>query len=469
VEVKPSDINLERLLKKSLAHGGDFAELYMEARKGTSIICEAHKIERFLLTEEYGFGLRVVMGDRSSYAYTNDAGSLEELADTVASAVRAGSYDRDISLVKRSPVSVVQTKIDPVSVESTVKIGLVKKAEEVAWGMDSSVVQVKVMYGDGSRDVFIANSRGFITEDKRDSIIFVVQGIVAQDSLMETGYEPIGGTRGFELLEEIPPEVIAERAISRALRTIKARKAPGGIMPVVLSSEAGGTMVHEAIGHGLEADLAGEGLSVYSGMLGQQVASKAITVIDDGTIKGLRGSMGCDDEGSPSERTILVENGVLKGFMTDLITSHKFGLPLSGNGRRETYRNRPIPRMSNTMIQPGTMDPDEIIRQADSGIFVKKMGGGQVNTVTGDFVFNVSEGYLIEHGAVGEPIRGATLIGNGPKILNSIELVGNDLGFGIGTCGKDGQGVPVADAQPTLLIPEITVGGEVQDEHGEKG
>jgi TldD protein len=233
-------------------------------------------------------------------------------------------------------------------------------------------------------------------------------------------------------------------------------------MPVVLSSEAGGTMVHEAIGHGLEADLAGEGLSVYSGQIGTKVASDVITVIDDGSIPGLRGSMGYDDEGNPTERTILVEKGILKTYLTDSITALKFDLPLSGNGRRESYRSRPIPRMTNTMIQPGVLAPEDIIARVSRGVFVKKMGGGQVNTVNGDFVFNVSEGYLIENGSIGEPIRGATLIGNGPRILKSIELVGNDLGYGIGTCGKDGQGAPVADAQPTLLIPEITVGGEIE-------
>jgi TldD protein len=320
------------------------------------------------------------------------------------------------------------------------------------------------MYGDGSRRVFIANSLGFTAEDSRDSLIFVVQGIVARDSLMETGYEPVGGSRGFEMLSEIPPEEIARRAIGRALNTIRARRAPAGTMPVVLSSEAGGTMIHEAIGHGLEADLAGEGLSVYSGKMGQQVASAAITVIDDGTIKGLRGSLGCDDEGSPARRSVLVDRGVLTGFMTDLISARKLGLPLTGNARRESYRHRPIPRMTNTMIQSGSLPADEIVKKAQSGIFVKKMGGGQVNTVTGDFVFHVAEGYLIEDGTVGEPIRGATLIGNGPRVLSSIEDVGSDLGFSIGTCGKDGQGVPVADAQPTLLIPEITVGGEIHDE-----
>ena len=464
MEIRIGDIDCERLLKRSLARGGDFAEIYFEHRRGTSIICEAHRIEKFLVTSESGVAMRVVMGDRSAFAYTNDASSLDDLADTVASAVRAGSFPGGISLRKRSPVSIVQMDIDPGGVSPRDKIAQVQKADTVAWGMDDSVVQARVMYGDGSRRVFVANSLGFIAEDSRDSLVFVVQGIVTRDSLMETGYEPVGGSRGYELLTEIPPEEVARRAISRALTTLRARRAPAGTMPVVLSSEAGGTMIHEAIGHGLEADLAGEGLSVYSGKLGQQVASPAITVIDDGSIRGLRGSMGCDDEGSPTQRSVLVDKGVLTGFMTDLLSARKYGLPLTGNARRESYRHRPVPRMTNTMIQPGSLDPGEVVKKAARGIFVKKMGGGQVNTVTGDFVFNISEGYLIENGSVGEPVRGATLIGNGPKVLSSIELVGNDLGFGIGTCGKDGQGVPVADAQPTLLIPEITVGGEIRND-----
>lgn len=464
MEIRIGDIDCERLLKRSLARGGDFAEIYFEHRRGTSIICEAHRIEKFLVTSESGVAMRVVMGDRSAFAYTNDASSLDDLADTVASAVRAGSFPGGISLRKRSPVSIVQMDIDPGGVSPRDKIAQVQKADTVAWGMDDSVVQARVMYGDGSRRVFVANSLGFIAEDSRDSLVFMVQGIVTRDSLMETGYEPVGGSRGYELLTEIPPEEVARRAISRALTTLRARRAPAGPMPVVLSSEAGGTMIHEAIGHGLEADLAGEGLSVYSGKLGQQVASPAITVIDDGSIRGLRGSMGCDDEGSPTQRSVLVDKGVLAGFMTDLLSARKYGLPLTGNARRESYRHRPVPRMTNTMIQPGPLDPDEVVKKAARGIFVKKMGGGQVNTVTGDFVFNISEGYLIENGSVGEPVRGATLIGNGPKVLSSIELVGNDLGFGIGTCGKDGQGVPVADAQPTLLIPEITVGGEIRND-----
>ncbi len=218
-------------------------------------------------------------------------------------------------------------------------------------------------------------------------------------------------------------------------------------------------MVHEAIGHGLEADLAQSGMSVYTGKLGQQVASPLVTVVDDATIPHARGSFPFDDEGTPGERTVLVENGILKGYLYDRLSAMKDGCASTGNGRRESYQTKPIVRMSNTLIAPGETDPASIIREVEQGLLVRKMGGGQVNTVTGDFVFEVSEGYFIEKGAVGEPVRGATLTGNGPEVLKKIVRVGSDLGFGIGTCGKEGQGVPVADAQPTLLIEAITVGG----------
>jgi len=232
-------------------------------------------------------------------------------------------------------------------------------------------------------------------------------------------------------------------------------------MGVVLSSEAGGTMIHEAVGHGLEADLALQKLSVYSGKVGEKVASPLITVLDDSTIPYKRGAFFYDDEGIESQKTLLIDKGVLKSYMYDRLNAMKAGVESTGNGRRESYHHRPIPRMTNTMIAPGTTDPDSIIRSLDKGLFVKKMGGGQVNTVNGDFVFEVTEGYLIDGGRAGEPVRGATLTGNGPEVLMNIDMVGSDLGFGIGTCGKDAQGVPVADAQPTLRIPEIVVGGDV--------
>jgi TldD protein len=240
---------------------------------------------------------------------------------------------------------------------------------------------------------------------------------------------------------------------------LEADKAPTGVMPVVISSEAGGTMIHEAVGHGLEADLVQKGLSKFAGRLGQRVGSPMVTVVDDATIPHKRGSFAIDDEGTPASRTMLIEDGILRGFLHDLMSSKKDGSTPTGNGRRESFRHRPIPRMTNTMIVPGTSDPHDIIAGTKRGLFVRKMGGGQVNTVNGDFMFEVSEGYLIRDGKVGPAVRGAALVGNGPDVILKIDMVGTDHGFAIGTCGKDGQGVPVSDAQPTLRIRELTVGG----------
>jgi TldD protein len=319
-----------------------------------------------------------------------------------------------------------------------------------------------VVYGDGFKRVAVINSPGQWVEEERTSIIYICQVVTKEGEIIQTGYEPVGGTKGLEIFEENPPEGIALTAAKRAVMGLGAKKAPGGKMGVILSSDAGGTMIHEAVGHGLEADLAQQNLSVYSGKLGQTVASTVITVLDDGTIPGKRGSSFFDEEATPAQRTVLIEDGVLKNYMYDRLSAMKDKKPSTGNGRRESYHHRPIPRMSNTIIAPGKTPPGEVIRSLEKGLFVKKMGGGQVNTVNGDFVFEVTEGYMIDKGKVGEPVRGATLTGNGPEVLKSIDMVGTDLGFAIGTCGKDGQGVPVSDAQPTLRIPEIVVGGGVK-------
>jgi TldD protein len=327
--------------------------------------------------------------------------------------------------------------------------------------LDKSIVQVRVRYFDLQRTIGIANSDGVLVSDQATHTMFVVQAIAAKDGELQVGYEPLGGTVGFELFETENPEQSALNAAGKAVLMLHARKAPGGKMPVVISSSAGGTMIHEAIGHGLEADLAGQGLSVYQNKLGEQIASSLVSVADDKTLPGKRGSYRVDDEGTPAERTLLVENGLLKSFMYNRLEALRAGKSSTANGRRESFRFRPIVRMSNTMILPGKSAPGDIIKSVKAGLFVKKMGGGQVDTVSGDFVFEVSEGYLIEGGEVGEPVRGATLVGNGPRVLMEIDMVGSDLGFGIGTCGKDNQAVPVADGQPTLRIPEMIVGGVV--------
>jgi TldD protein len=457
------NFDIPKILKTSLKNGGDFAEVFYEHVQPISIVCEDGKIEKIISGIDVGIGLRVIYSKKTAYAYTNQLTNegLLEVADAVSTACQGKVFEEDISLVKKSPEIKHDIKRLPQEVSIDEKVSLVKRANDVARSWDKRIKQVKVVYADSVRSIAVANTAGDLTEDYRTGTMFLVQVVATENDVIQTGYEPVGGVIGFELFDDTPPEKVAEIAGARAVRMLQARKAPGGTMPVVLSSEAGGTMIHEAIGHGLEADLTQMGLSVYSGRIGEEIASPLVDVVDDATLANKRGSYVFDDEGVNAQRTLLVEKGVLKGYLYDRLSAMKDHTQSTGNGRRESYRSRPIPRMSNTFILPGKMSPEEIVHSTAKGIFVKKMGGGQVNTVNGDFVFEVSEGYLIENGKVGEAVRGATLTGNGPQLLKEIDMVGDDFGFGIGTCGKDGQGVPVSDAQPTLRIPEIIVGGKV--------
>ncbi|HEY5999887.1 MAG TPA: TldD/PmbA family protein [bacterium] len=325
--------------------------------------------------------------------------------------------------------------------------------------LDPAIRQVILVGRERRQQVRIANSLGEEAHDRRVAAIWMAQVVAADGTTIQTGYETAGGAAALGAFPADTLERIALAAARRALQMLGARPAPGGRMPVVLAAEAGGTMIHEAVGHGLEADLAQEGFSVYTGKLGERIASPLVSVVDDPTYPGARGSYAVDDEGVPAARTLLVDRGVLRAFLYDRLTAAKDRRASNGHGRRQSYHQRPIPRMSNTMILPGADDPARILADVGSGLLVKKMGGGQVNTVNGDFVFEVTEGYRIEGGEIAHPVRGATLVGNGPAVLLAIDRVGTDLGFALGTCGKDGQGVPVSDAQPTLRIPELTVGG----------
>lgn len=456
-------LDTAKILKASLKNGGDFAELFCERVLPTSIVCEDGKIEKIISGVDAGAGIRVIDHFKTAYVYTNQLTNerLFEVADAVSCACRGEPFDKDVVFLRKT--SGENDRVNKLSQEVTIdeKVLLVKRANDVARSWDKRIKQVKVVYRDSVRTVAIANTMGDRFVDHHAGIVFFVQVVAAQDDVIQTGYEPIGASMGLELFDEHPPEQIAETASIRAVKMLQAKKAPGGIMPVVLSSEAGGTMIHEAIGHGLEADLAQAGLSVYTGRIGETIASPLISVVDDATLANMRGSYNFDDEGVKAKRTVLVEGGVLKTYLYDRLTAMKDKTESTGNGRRASYRNRPIPRMSNTLILPGQTSSESIVRTTDTGLFVKRMGGGQVNTVNGEFVFEVSEGYRIEKGEIGEAVRGATLTGNGPALLKTIDRVGNDLGFGIGTCGKDGQGIPVSDAQPTLRIPEIVVGGKV--------
>ncbi|NLW07932.1 MAG: TldD/PmbA family protein [Clostridia bacterium] len=460
--------DLKAVLQAALQEGGDFAEIFLERRRTTSIVCEDNKIERVVSGLDQGAGIRVLMGDNTAYGYSNDLSreSLVATAALVGKAAKSKPQTKEISFT--SPPSpgefVIKKRPDQVPVEE--KVSLVQRANDAARAVDERVVQVTVGYGDVIQEVTIANSEGLLVDDERVRVRFVVNAVASDGKNIQTGFESAGGHLGWELFEDVDPEEQARRAARRAVMMLEAKPAPAGKMTVVMAGEAGGTMIHEACGHGLEADLVQKQLSVYAGKLGQKVASELITVIDDGTIPGKYGSLRFDDEGTPGQKNVLIENGILKAYMYDYLTARKEGRRSTGNGRRQSYQDRPIPRMTNTYIAPGKDSPESILKDTPSGLLVKRMGGGQVNTTNGDFVFDVAEGYLIQDGKIGPAVRGATLTGNGPEVLKIIDRVGNDLGFALGTCGKDGQGVPVGDAQPTIRIPEMVVGGILDEEDG---
>ncbi|MFC1496618.1 TldD/PmbA family protein [Candidatus Margulisiibacteriota bacterium] len=453
-------LNLEEILFMALSTGGDFAEIFIEDANGTTVGCEDNKIERIVTGNSHGAGIRVIKDKTVSYACTTNL-TLKNMLKTArqaASGFSGKAKDIKFELVPKVADKLITIRRRPSEVVIDEKVALVETLNKTARSFGDKVVQVTARYIDSNQGVTIANSEGAYVEDNRIRTRFFVNVIVTNGTILQTGYEAPGGTVGFELIEEFHPEKLARSATERALLMLEAPHAPAGKMPVVLHSSAGGTMIHEACGHALEADFILKKTSIFGGKVGKQVASPLITVIDDATIPGKYGTYNFDDEGNVGQKTILIENGILKGFMADKYNARQLGIRETGNGRRESYLSKPVPRMTNTIIAPGKTDPDEIVTSIDNGLLVKHMGGGEVNVTNGDFVFDVTEGYLVEKGKIKGPIRGAILTGNGPKVLEIIDLVGSDLGYQTGVCGKFDH-APVGDAQPTIRIPEIVVGG----------
>ena len=438
---------------------GKWTEIFAERRQALYILMEQGEIERLWQIDDSGTGVRQRNGDFFSYSYATSLKSddIEKVIKITSNGTSnfvwngvSTDYDCDI-------------KIPFLSRDIKDKIDFVKRAEAKISEYGSKIAFRKIAYREEMREVEIYNSEGLHVYFQQPQVVFLVQVAVADPQKgIETGYEAIGRSSGLELFEEVSPEEIAIDAVERGLKSLNAEWVKAGRMPVVISSAAGGTIIHEAVGHGLEGDLVFNNLSVYSGKMGEKVASELVTIVDDATLPCARGSFPFDDEGTPSQRSVLIENGILKGYMTDLFYAEKLGIGKTGNGRRESYRFMPIVRMTNTFMLPGKDSVEDIISSVDEGLYVLKMGGGEVNTISGDFVFEVLEAHMIRKGKIAEPVRGATLIGNGPEILKKVEMVGNDLGFSVGTCGKDGQGVPVTDGMPTTKISEITVGGKVK-------
>jgi len=453
-----------RILEALLSKGGDFGEIYCQANQYTRISLDDGRLEEILCGEDAGASLRLISEDRTFFYSGNtlDPSALAHEAARLAEALEQGRgplaplIGRPTEMPAVSPIG-----IPPAGVELGEKVKLLRRAEKAARDTSASVTQFSASYGDSALSIGIINSEGAFSHETRVYSTLFGSAVAREGGQIRTGYHSVAETKGFELFTEQPPEEVGREAARIALVQLAAKPAPAGTFTVVLSSRAGGTMVHEACGHGLEGDFAEKSLSIYAGKVGQRVASDLVTVVDDGTLPNKRGSTGMDDEGIPSSRVLLIDKGVLKSYLHSRRTAKKLGHAPTGNGRRESYRHLPIPRMRNTMILPGTTPPEEILASVKEGVFVVQMGGGEVDIASGNFIFNVGEAYMIRDGKLAEPIRDATLIGNGPEILGSIDAVGSDLGFGVGTCGKDGQRVPVADAQPTLRIPRIVVGGTV--------
>lgn len=433
---------------------GRHAEAFYEERWSCSLTLEEGRLEGAQLVEDRGVGLRLILDPyRVNYGYTTDlsAASLVGLARELAGQARGGPP------VARGSPRPSRRQPPPPALRSAVR--LLEQADRRARSLSPLVVQVRVSWRREVQRVLIVSREEEVAEERTRALL-AVEVVAGDGGRLERGYEVVG-VCGQEL--PVEPEALAEVAARRALGLLRAPHAPAGPMPVVMAGEAGGTMIHEAVGHGLEADLAQEGLSVYAGKRGQPVASRAVTVVDDPTLEGKRGSYRFDDEGVPAQRTVLIEQGVLRGYLYDRLRALREGVSSTGNGRRESFRHPPLVRMSNTFVLPGDAAPEEVVRSTWRGLLVRRMGGGQVNTVNGDFVFEVAEGYLIEGGQVGPLVRGAVLVGNGPEALRRVDLVGRDLGFAPGTCGKDGQSVPVADGQPTLRVAELVVGGRLRE------
>jgi TldD protein len=444
-----------RVLEAALQRGGDLAELYAESREGFRLSLDDSKVERPVAGLELGACVRVVEGEASYYGYVDGLAEPDLLraAGSVAEAVR-GEAKAPAALSAAEPRDVHPIAKRPEDVDASTKADLLRALDERARAAGAEVAQARVGYAEGRRRVQVFNSDGLAAADDRTRVRLSAQVVARRDGRVETGTDTRGGHAGWELLET-DPEQVAESAARKALTMLDAVDAPTGRLPVVVGNGFGGVLLHEAVGHGLEADAVQKRASVYAGKLGEQVAEPFVTAYDDGLKSGEWGSDGIDDEGTPTRRTTVIEDGKLTAYLYDLLRARKDGVESTGNGRRESFRYVPVPRMTNTYFAPGEASREDLF----AGIERVSFGGGQVEPATGDFVFGVSEAYLIENGEVTAPVRGATLVGNGLEALAAIDAIAGDLDIATGYCGKAGQTVPAGVGQPHVRIRQLTVGG----------
>ena len=459
------EAKLQQVLASIFEHRADYADLYFQHTRSESYSLEDGIVKSGSFDIEQGVGVRAVVDDKTAFAYSDDI-SAEALAEAAISARAIARHGT--GRVKVAPQVALRAQPalyavhDPVeSLDATAKVRMLEKIEQLARARDPRVKQVMANLGAEYDVVLIARSDGLLAADVRPLVRLSVTAIVEDGGRREQGFAGGGGRFDLPYFDDAVLADYANKAVDQALLNLVARPAPAGVMPVVLGPGWPGILLHEAIGHGLEGDFNRKGSSAFAGRVGQRVASKGVTVVDDGTIANRRGSLNVDDEGNPTQSTVLIEDGVLRGYLQDALNARLMRVPVTGNARRESFANLPMPRMTNTYMLAGTDDPDEIVRSVKKGIYATNFGGGQVDITNGKFVFSMAEAYMIEDGRITHPVKGATLIGNGPDALTRVTMIGNDMALdpGIGTCGKDGQSVPVGVGQPTLRIEGLTIGG----------
>ncbi|WP_305804700.1 metalloprotease TldD [Stenotrophomonas sp. YIM B06876] len=455
---------LERTFGTLLGPGIDFGDLYFQHSRRESWSVEDGIVKDGAHSIEQGVGVRAIAGEKTGFAYSDDIhrDALLTAARSARAISREGGAQNARSLV-RGNARALYPAVDPVdSLGNEAKVDVLRRLDRYLRAADPRVQQVMVSLSGAVDTVLIARSDGVLAADVRPLVRLNVQVIVEQNGRRESGYSGGGGRYGYaELFAGDRPEAFAREALRQALVNLEAVPAPAGMMPVVLGPGWPGVLLHEAVGHGLEGDFNRKGTSVYAGRIGERVASKGVTIVDDGSLEGRRGSLNIDDEGHPTQCTTLIEDGILIGYMQDSLNARLMGVAPTGNGRRETFAHMTMPRMTNTYMRAGQHDPEEMIRSVKKGLYAVNFGGGQVDITSGKYVFSATEAYLIENGRITAPVKGATLIGNGPETMQKVRMIGNDLALdeGVGVCGKDGQSVPVGVGQPSLLIDGITVGG----------
>ena len=462
----PYDLDLAKLgpVFGTLAeHRIDYADLYFQYTRSEGWSLEEGIVKSGSFNIEQGVGVRAIAGEKTAFAYSDDISftALQDAARATRAIGRSGSA-KSAKVAKRSAAPQLYQPVDPIgSLSSQAKVGLLEKLEQLCRKVDPRVTQVMASLGGEYEVVLVVRSDGVVAADVRPLVRLSVQVIVEENGKRESGSAGGGGRTGYEYFSDELLRDYAAKAVHQAVTNLAAKAAPAGTMTVVLGPGWPGILLHEAIGHGLEGDFNRKGSSAFSGRIGERVAAPGVTVVDDGTIADRRGSLSVDDEGNPTQRTVLIENGVLRGYIQDSLNARLMKMPVTGNGRRESFAHVTMPRMTNTYMLGGSHDPAEIVRSVKKGLYAVNFGGGQVDITNGKFVFSASEAYMIENGKVTYPVKGATLIGNGPDALTRVKMIGNDmqLDSGVGTCGKDGQSVPVGVGQPTLRIDGLTVGG----------